>query len=100
MILEQFDEAVEKADVAMVVPPSNFRMVGTGLYQSGFPEPTSFGFLRGLGLRSVVYLCLEPYPKANAEFLKAEGIRMFQFGIEGKKMITLSFFFLLIRVCV
>uniref|UniRef100_A0A0E0BRW9 Tyrosine-protein phosphatase domain-containing protein n=1 Tax=Oryza glumipatula TaxID=40148 RepID=A0A0E0BRW9_9ORYZ len=87
MILEQFDEpAAEKADAAMVVaPPSNFGMVDTGVYRSGFPDPASFGFLRGLGLRSVVYLCPEPYMETNAEFLKAEGIRLFQFGIEGNK---------------
>lgn len=32
------------------------------------------------------YLCPEPYPKANAKFLKVEGIRLFQFGIEGNKV--------------
>jgi hypothetical protein len=35
------------------------------------------------------YLCPEPYMETNAEFLKAEGIRLFQFGIEGNKVITL-----------
>nr|XP_025618622.1 uncharacterized protein LOC112710565 isoform X2 [Arachis hypogaea] len=30
------------------------------------------------------YLCLEPYPKENLEFLRSMNIRIFQFGIEGK----------------
>jgi hypothetical protein len=32
------------------------------------------------------YLCPEPYPEPNASFLEAEGIRLFQFGIEGTKV--------------
>ncbi|PQQ16167.1 hypothetical protein Pyn_35683 [Prunus yedoensis var. nudiflora] len=30
-------------------------------------------------------LCPEPYPEANVEFLKSNGIKLFQFGIEGYK---------------
>ncbi|KAK3136476.1 hypothetical protein QOZ80_5BG0435950 [Eleusine coracana subsp. coracana] len=89
MILEQVDEedvpgAASKS--GLLAPPVNFGMVDTGVYRSGFPDGDSFGFLRGLRLRSVVYLCPEPYPEANAAFLKAEGIRLFQIGIEGNKM--------------
>jgi hypothetical protein len=32
------------------------------------------------------YLCPEPYPEANLEFLRARGIRLFQFGIDGSKV--------------
>lgn len=32
------------------------------------------------------YLCPEPYPDANVEFLKSNGIQLFQFGIEGCKV--------------
>lgn len=32
------------------------------------------------------YLCPEPYPEANVEFLNANGIRLFQFAIEGSKV--------------
>ncbi|CAN6471908.1 unnamed protein product [Victoria cruziana] len=67
------------------VPPLNFAMVDYGVYRSGFPDTTNFGFLETLGLRSILYLCPEPYPEANASFLKAHGIRLFQFGIEGAK---------------
>ncbi|RRT83161.1 hypothetical protein B296_00016205 [Ensete ventricosum] len=37
----------------------------------------------GLGCRC---LCPEPYPDANVDFLRANGIRLFQFGIDGYKV--------------
>jgi hypothetical protein len=37
------------------------------------------------------YLCTEPYPEENLEFLIANKIKLFQFGIDGTKVI---FFFL------
>ncbi|XP_050909593.1 tyrosine-protein phosphatase DSP3 [Lathyrus oleraceus] len=36
-----------------------------------------------------VYLCPEPYPEENLEFLKSQNIRLFQFGIEGKTEVSL-----------
>ncbi|KAF3783647.1 putative tyrosine-protein phosphatase [Nymphaea thermarum] len=68
-----------------LVPPLNFAMVDHGVFRSGFPDTANFSFLETLGLRSILYLCPEPYPEANAAFLKAHGIRLFQFGIEGTK---------------
>ncbi|XP_022758997.1 probable tyrosine-protein phosphatase At1g05000 isoform X3 [Durio zibethinus] len=47
-----------------LIPPLNFAMVDNGIFR---------------------YLCPEPYPEANIEFLKSNGIRLFQFGIEGYK---------------
>lgn len=32
------------------------------------------------------YLCPERYPEDNVEFLNANGIRLFQFAIEGSKV--------------
>nr|CAD1820255.1 unnamed protein product [Ananas comosus var. bracteatus] len=69
----------------LLVPPPNFAMVDKGIYRSGFPNPANFGFLETLNLRSIVYLCPEPYPEENAEFLRSHGIRLLQFGIEGNK---------------
>lgn len=69
----------------LFVPPLNFAMVDYGVYRSGFPDSANFAFLKTLGLRSIVYLCLEPYPEANVEFLKANGIKLYQFGMEGCK---------------
>ncbi|XP_049379377.1 tyrosine-protein phosphatase DSP1-like isoform X2 [Solanum stenotomum] len=69
----------------LLVPPLNFAMVDYGVFRSGFPDTANFAFLQTLGLRSIVYLCPERYPEANVEFLNANGIRLFQFAIEGSK---------------
>ncbi|KAK1396130.1 putative tyrosine-protein phosphatase [Heracleum sosnowskyi] len=77
--------AAGDSDEELFNPPLNFAMVDNGIYRSGFPDPTNFPFLKTLGLRSIIYLCPEPYPEANMEFLKLNDIRLFQFGIEGTK---------------
>ncbi|XP_068640731.1 probable tyrosine-protein phosphatase DSP4 [Aristolochia californica] len=90
---DQNDEEVEKPVVLemskdgeeLFVPPLNFAIVDHGVFRSGFPEVANFSFLETLGLCSVVCLCPEPYPEPNAEFLRGRGIRLFQFGIEGRK---------------
>ncbi|XP_074307460.1 inositol diphosphatase DSP4-like [Silene latifolia] len=64
------------------VPPFNFAMVDNGIFRSGFPDLTNLPFLQTLGLRSVIYLCPEPYPKAITEFLEANGVHLFQYAIE------------------
>ncbi|KAH6768817.1 Phosphotyrosine protein phosphatases superfamily protein [Perilla frutescens var. frutescens] len=69
----------------LFVPPLNFSMVDYGIYRSGFPDSANFPFLKTLGLRSIIYLCPEPYPEDNMQFLNANGIRLFQFGLEGSK---------------
>ncbi|GJZ52480.1 60S ribosomal protein L7-4-like protein [Tanacetum coccineum] len=76
---------VEGEEMMVYTPPLNFSMVDNGIYRSGFPDIVNFSFLKTLGLRSIVYLCPEPYPEHNMEFLKANGIQLFQFGIEGTK---------------
>uniref|UniRef100_A0A8R7QXZ3 Tyrosine-protein phosphatase n=1 Tax=Triticum urartu TaxID=4572 RepID=A0A8R7QXZ3_TRIUA len=72
-------------DEATLVPPLNFAMVDDGIYRSGFPAAANFRFLKSLNLRSIVYLCPEPYPEINTEFLEKNGIKLHQFGIEGRK---------------
>ncbi|KAK3128665.1 hypothetical protein QOZ80_6BG0464930 [Eleusine coracana subsp. coracana] len=72
-------------DEGTLVPPLNFAMVDDGIFRSGFPEATNFQFLKSLNLRSIVYLCPEPYPETNTEFLDKNGIKLYQFGIEGRK---------------
>ncbi|KAK8965243.1 putative tyrosine-protein phosphatase [Platanthera guangdongensis] len=69
----------------LFVPPLNFANVDNGVFRSGFPNAANFSFLQTLKLRSVLCLCPEPYPDASMEFLKLNGIRLFQFGIEGAK---------------
>ncbi|WOL11505.1 hypothetical protein Cni_G20268 [Canna indica] len=69
----------------ILVPPLNFGVVDRGIYRSGFPTSDNLSFLDALNLRSIVYLCPEPYPEVNAEFVKSRGIRLFQFQIEGSR---------------
>ncbi|XP_050204281.1 tyrosine-protein phosphatase DSP3-like [Mercurialis annua] len=71
-------------DDVLVEPPVNFSMVEDGIFRSSFPQPSNFSFLQSLNLRSIIYLCLEPYPEENLEFLRAHNIKLFQFGLEGK----------------
>ncbi|KAK9013227.1 hypothetical protein V6N11_041245 [Hibiscus sabdariffa] len=47
-----------------LIPPFNFAMVDNGIFR---------------------YLCPEPYPESNTEFLKSNEIKLFQFGIDGNK---------------
>ncbi|PIA36891.1 hypothetical protein AQUCO_03200093v1 [Aquilegia coerulea] len=67
------------------VPPLNLSMIDYGIYRSGYPDSSNFRFLQTLGLRSIVYLCPEPYSEANVEFLNSNGIHLFQFGLDGCK---------------
>ncbi|CAN6233273.1 unnamed protein product [Urochloa humidicola] len=46
-----------------MVPPLNFAMVDDGIFRSGLPDAANFRFLLSLNLRSIVYLCPEPYPR-------------------------------------
>ncbi|CAL5411730.1 unnamed protein product [Camellia sinensis] len=80
--LDDFDPT---DDDGFYIPPLNFAMVDNGIFRSGFPDTANFPFLQSLGLRSIICLCPEPYPEPNAEFVKSNGIQLFQFGIEGCK---------------
>ncbi|POY70766.1 putative Protein-tyrosine-phosphatase [Rhodotorula taiwanensis] len=65
--------------------PQNFATVSANLFRSSFPRKEHFPFLKNLGLKSVMVLVQEPYPEENADFLREEGIQLFQFGIPGNK---------------
>ncbi|KAJ4891503.1 Phosphotyrosine protein phosphatases superfamily protein [Raphanus sativus] len=73
------------ADELNLIPPLNFSMVHNGIFRSGFPDVSNFSFLKTLGLRSIISLCPEAYPENNMQFLKSNGIKLFQFGIKGYK---------------
>ncbi|GMI69750.1 plant and fungi atypical dual-specificity phosphatase 3 [Hibiscus trionum] len=51
--------------------PCNFSMVDDDIYRSGCPRPSNFAFLETPNLRSIIYLCPEPYPEENIEFFGA-----------------------------
>ncbi|GMI85401.1 plant and fungi atypical dual-specificity phosphatase 3 [Hibiscus trionum] len=75
---------VDDGDDVVLEPPPNFSMVDEGIFRSSCPRPANFSFIETLNLRSIIYLCPEPYPEENIEFLLSHNIRLFQFGIEGK----------------
>ncbi len=70
----------------VIVPPINFAMVSKGIYRSGYPTKKNFSFLKRLGLKTVLYLCPEEYPKENIKFLKQINARLLQFGVAGNKV--------------
>ncbi|KAL9234873.1 hypothetical protein vseg_009691 [Gypsophila vaccaria] len=72
-------------NMEVLIPPINFAMVEDGLFRSGFPQPSNFSYIETLNLKSIIYLCTEPYPEEHCKFLKSHNIRLFQFGIEGTK---------------
>ncbi|XP_004302160.1 PREDICTED: probable tyrosine-protein phosphatase At1g05000-like isoform 2 [Fragaria vesca subsp. vesca] len=82
--MEKQQKTNDYEDDDVLEPPINFSMVEDGIFRSGFPQPANFPFLRSLNLRSIIYLCPEPYPEENLEFLRSQNIRLLQFGIEGK----------------
>ncbi|KAG5545641.1 hypothetical protein RHGRI_017952 [Rhododendron griersonianum] len=89
-VVEPPSSKTENFDEEFHVPPLNFAMVDNGIFRSGFPDTANFSFLQTLGLRSILYLCPEPYPEPNVQFVKSNGIRLFQFGIEGCKVICFN----------
>ncbi|KAL0012224.1 hypothetical protein SO802_007332 [Lithocarpus litseifolius] len=69
----------------LLIPPLNFSMVDNGIFRSGFPDDANFGFLKSLGLRSVISLCPEPFPEVSKKFLKDNKIELFTFEIDSCK---------------
>ncbi|KAL3523323.1 hypothetical protein ACH5RR_016157 [Cinchona calisaya] len=84
VILEE-DGGEFENDVVMVPPPNFSTVEDNSIYRSGFPQPSNFHFLQSLNLKSIIYLCTEPYPEENLEFLKSNNVKLFQFGIDGTK---------------
>uniref|UniRef100_J3LHI1 diphosphoinositol-polyphosphate diphosphatase n=1 Tax=Oryza brachyantha TaxID=4533 RepID=J3LHI1_ORYBR len=80
----------DDAGGAALVPPLNFAEVHDGIFRSGLPAADNFAFLRSLKLRSIVYLCPEPYPEENTRFLEQNGIKLHQFGIDGSKELLVN----------
>ncbi|OLN87292.1 putative tyrosine-protein phosphatase [Colletotrichum chlorophyti] len=66
--------------------PANFGVVVPGVYRSSYPKPDDFGFIRNLGLKSIVTLVQkddvdEPY----TAFMSSNGIRHHVFNMKGTK---------------
>lgn len=53
------------------------------MYRSGYPNEKNFPFLEKLKIKTIVYLCAEPYLKENRQQLEALGVEIVQFKTEG-----------------
>lgn len=52
--LAQQPQACSTPNCSVNVPPLNFAIVSKGLYRSGFPRPENYGYLEGLGLKTLM----------------------------------------------
>ncbi|CAK7896585.1 inositol phosphatase Siw14p [[Candida] anglica] len=68
-----------------LTPPENFAPVINTIYRSSFPQPINFTFLKKLKLKSILCLIPEEYPEIHTNFLKDEGVKLFQLGMSGNK---------------
>ncbi|CAF1732791.1 hypothetical protein HID58_086292 [Brassica napus] len=62
----------------VLIPPTNFSMVEDGIYRSGFSQLENFAFLSTLNLKSIIYLCPEPYPEENLRVSSIQQHQAFQ----------------------
>jgi tyrosine-protein phosphatase SIW14 len=76
---------MEEEDDEHLTMPANFSMVDRGIYRSSFPRGKNIGFLRSLGLKSVISLVPEDYPQNLLEFYESSGIRFISHGLDGNK---------------
>eukprot|EP00039_Didymoeca_costata_P029087 m.23228 g.23228 ORF g.23228 m.23228 type:complete len:217 (-) comp7476_c0_seq2:124-774(-) len=66
----------------VLVPPLNFGIVAPGVYRSGYPNKKNTNFLKRLRLKTIVYLCPEPYREENQQFVDENNIDVRQVNIE------------------
>ena len=53
------------------------------VFRSGYPNEKNYPFLQKLGIKTVVYLCRQPYLPSNRQQLTAMGINIVQFKTDG-----------------
>jgi protein tyrosine/serine phosphatase len=68
---------------SLLVPPLSFALVAPGVYRSACPSARNYPFLRGLGLKAVVYLCADAYPRGNLDHFASEGLEVKVFPLLG-----------------
>ncbi|KAL8949883.1 MAG: hypothetical protein Q9222_004040 [Ikaeria aurantiellina] len=64
---------------------SNFAEVVPGIYRSSFPMGGNFEHLRSLGLKTILTLVPQDYPRENVLFMKDNHIQHFQIPIPAHK---------------
>ena len=70
---------------AFVQPPDNFAMMHAGVFRGSFPSKRSLPFMRGLNLRSILYLCPEEPPEYYVQFMREHDIAFLHHGLTGNK---------------
>ncbi len=58
--------------------------VARGVYRSSYPTKKTLPFLKQIGVRSIVYLCLEEYTDGAKKFLEENDIQLFPHGTPGR----------------
>ena len=66
-------------------PPDNFAMMHAGVFRGSFPSKRSLPFMRGLNLRSILYLCPEEPPEYYVQFMREHDIAFLHHGLTGNK---------------
>jgi tyrosine-protein phosphatase SIW14 len=66
------------------------------VYRSSYPTKKTLPFLKRIGVRSIVYLCLEEYTDGGKKFLEENNIRLFPHGTPGNN-VDLAAFLMMLR---
>lgn len=81
--VEDDEEFYTSDALQMRIPPLNLACVLPGIYRSGYPNRRNFEYMKTIGLKSVLCLCVDDVLPANVEFYAANNIRFFHVGIVG-----------------
>eukprot|EP00808_Paulinella_micropora_P018617 g16359.t1 len=73
------------ANDEFLVPPLGFSHVAEGVYRSAYPNKRNFTFLKGIGIKSILYLGMGPYLADTTGFIKEEKIQFLHAPVEENK---------------
>jgi len=69
-----------------LIPPSNYGAVLPGsIYRSGYPEEKNYGFIKDVGIKTILTLVPEPLTPEFQAFMKEAGIQHFHAHIRANK---------------
>lgn len=69
-----------------LIPPSNYGAVLPGcIYRSSYPEEKNYGFLKDVGIKTILTLVPEPLSSEYQGFMKEAGIQHFHAHIKANK---------------
>lgn len=69
-----------------LIPPNNYGAVLPGcIYRSSYPEEKNYGFLKDVGIKTILTLVPEPLSPEYQDFMKDAGIQHFHVHIKANK---------------